>query len=190
MLTYFGAKNVRIMNGGMKKWLKEGRRTFDGEYIPGKGLPRYGNYNFGVEIPKAFITDVKKVHKAQEETKRGLCGWQIIDTRHHDKFNESGQIEGSINIPTSLFVDETSGCLKSNTHFRTVFDSYHMKLSKPTVYSSSTSVNSCIVDLAWSIIGGKKAAIFDGGYKEYRQHEAPDLSKIERIAKDLSEEFK
>ena len=25
MFTYFGAENVRIMNGGLKKWIKEGK---------------------------------------------------------------------------------------------------------------------------------------------------------------------
>jgi len=27
MLRYFGARNVRILNGGLKKWLKEGRKV-------------------------------------------------------------------------------------------------------------------------------------------------------------------
>jgi thiosulfate/3-mercaptopyruvate sulfurtransferase len=30
MLRYFGAKNVRVLNGGMKKWKAEGRKTASG----------------------------------------------------------------------------------------------------------------------------------------------------------------
>jgi thiosulfate/3-mercaptopyruvate sulfurtransferase len=30
MLRFFGAENVRILNGGMKKWLAEGRPTYTG----------------------------------------------------------------------------------------------------------------------------------------------------------------
>ena len=30
-MRYFGAKNVRVLNGGLKKWLKEGRKTESGQ---------------------------------------------------------------------------------------------------------------------------------------------------------------
>jgi thiosulfate/3-mercaptopyruvate sulfurtransferase len=35
ILRYFGAEHVRILNGGLKKWLAEGRATYAGDYIPG-----------------------------------------------------------------------------------------------------------------------------------------------------------
>jgi len=33
MLRYFGASNVRVLNGGMKKWKAEGRKTASGPQI-------------------------------------------------------------------------------------------------------------------------------------------------------------
>lgn len=38
LLKYFGAENVRILNGGLNKWLKEGREIYSGNYSPGVGL--------------------------------------------------------------------------------------------------------------------------------------------------------
>lgn len=35
MLRYFGASNVRIMNGGLQKWVKEGRPVHEGPYVDG-----------------------------------------------------------------------------------------------------------------------------------------------------------
>jgi len=35
MFRYFGAKKVRIINGGMKKWKMEGKPTYSGAYVPG-----------------------------------------------------------------------------------------------------------------------------------------------------------
>ena len=32
MLRYFGASNVRILNGGLQKWISEGRPVFTGAY--------------------------------------------------------------------------------------------------------------------------------------------------------------
>ena len=38
MLRYFGATNVRIMNGGFTKWLKEERPFYSGHYTAGEGI--------------------------------------------------------------------------------------------------------------------------------------------------------
>ena len=42
MMRFFGAKDVRIMNGGMQKWIKEGRAVYSGSYKDGEGLPADG----------------------------------------------------------------------------------------------------------------------------------------------------
>lgn len=46
MLRYFGAKNVKIMNGGLQKWISEGRPVYSGEYSVGKGLNKHGDYSY------------------------------------------------------------------------------------------------------------------------------------------------
>jgi len=46
MLRYFGVANVRIMNGGLQKWLKEGRTVYSGPYTPGEGLPSDGDFSY------------------------------------------------------------------------------------------------------------------------------------------------
>jgi len=61
MLRYFGASNVRIMDGGLKKWLKEGRPVHSGAYIP--NLLNDGDYSYSAVDPSRVITDVTKVHK-------------------------------------------------------------------------------------------------------------------------------
>lgn len=38
MLRFFGATDVRIMNGGLLKWLREGRQIYSGPYTEGEGL--------------------------------------------------------------------------------------------------------------------------------------------------------
>ena len=62
MLRFFGASNVRIMNGGLQKWISEGRPVFTGAYRVGEGLPAEGNYSYAVAEPDRVITDITKVH--------------------------------------------------------------------------------------------------------------------------------
>jgi thiosulfate/3-mercaptopyruvate sulfurtransferase len=63
MMRYFGAEHVRILNGGLRKWIIEGRPLFKGEYVDGKGLPEEGDYNYEVVNPKMAVLDIKDVHK-------------------------------------------------------------------------------------------------------------------------------
>ena len=71
MFTYFGAENVRIMNGGLKKWLKEGRPVYTGSYVPGEGLEADGDYSYTTNDPDKFIKDVTKIHQIAGSIVRG-----------------------------------------------------------------------------------------------------------------------
>mmetsp|Transcript_1133 Transcript_1133/g.1934 ORF Transcript_1133/g.1934 Transcript_1133/m.1934 type:complete len:101 (+) Transcript_1133:305-607(+) len=62
MLRYFGAGNVRIMNGGLQKWLKEGRAVYSGAYTPGEGLPTEGDYASWVVQDPSDLAHLDQVH--------------------------------------------------------------------------------------------------------------------------------
>ena len=64
MLKYFGATNVRILNGGLTKWMAEGRPIVGGEQSKSSPSSKIDNdldYSYSVEDPGACITDVKKM---------------------------------------------------------------------------------------------------------------------------------
>ena len=71
MFLYFGAENVRIMNGGLKKWLKEKRPVYKGSYMPGEGLEADGDYSYTEDDPGKFIKDVSKIHEIAGNIVRG-----------------------------------------------------------------------------------------------------------------------
>ena len=39
MLRFYGATDVKIMNGGLYKWISEKKATHGGKYVNGEGLP-------------------------------------------------------------------------------------------------------------------------------------------------------
>ena len=47
MFRYFGATNVRIINGGLKKWILEGREIVHNvPYREGEFLDEVGDYSY------------------------------------------------------------------------------------------------------------------------------------------------
>ena len=62
LCRFYGATNVRIMNGGLQKWIKEGRDVYSGPYTPGTGLPEGGDFSFVAKTPEKVTTDITKVH--------------------------------------------------------------------------------------------------------------------------------
>jgi len=63
MFRHFGAENVRILNGGLKKWVLEKREVFKGPYTDGEGLDAEGDYDYKIADPSLFITDINEIHK-------------------------------------------------------------------------------------------------------------------------------
>ena len=58
MLRYFGAQNVRVMNGGLKKWISEKRALFKGAYTVGADLPEVAegdDYSYAASEPDRVI---------------------------------------------------------------------------------------------------------------------------------------
>lgn len=108
MLRYFGAEHVRILNGGLKKWLAEKRPVFQGNYVPGDGLSSGGDYNYKVINPNMCVLDINQIHKAAYYISNGASDTQILDARAPPRFNgevpeprpglRSGNITGSKNV--------------------------------------------------------------------------------------------
>ena len=109
MLRYFGAENVRVLNGGLKKWVMDGREIYRGPYEDGEGLEAEGDYDYKIEDPMQAVTDIDKVHEVAYYLANDATDWQITDARAPARFNgevkeprpglRSGHITGSINVP-------------------------------------------------------------------------------------------
>ena len=187
MLRFFGASNVRIMNGGLQKWISEGRPVFSGAYSVGEGLPADGDFNYAAAEPDRVITDISKVHEIADKLHNGANDWQITDARAPARFNgevdeprnmRAGNITGSVNVPYSALVDKETGCLKSDEELKAVLAKQGVALSgKNTVHSCGSGVTACVTELAFSISGGGKSTVYDGSWAEYGRHDEPDFSK-------------
>ena len=188
MFRYFGAANVRIMNGGLQKWLKEGRPVFSGSCTNGEGLPALSSNqsDWTAKDPSLAVTEIAKVHEIAGKLFHGDKNWQITDARPPAAFSKelpgptgvtANKITGSVNMPFGQLIDSETGCIKSQEELIQIFKNQGVDLTKQTVHSCGSGVTACIVQLAFDLCQGEKSAIYDGSWSEYSKHDEPDFNK-------------
>ena len=87
-----------------------------------------------------LISSVDKVHEIARDlvNKKSASEWQILDTRPLPYFTgeiqeatkHSGHISGSKNVSFLDLVDQSTGCLKSDSELRELFARQGVDLSK------------------------------------------------------------
>jgi thiosulfate/3-mercaptopyruvate sulfurtransferase len=165
MFRAMGNEDVRILNGGLKKWKAEGRPLEDGE--PRRRSERH----FTSMLNAGLIRDAADI-KALLGSKTA----QIVDARSAGRFEgtapepreglRSGHIPGSRNVPYSSLL-KPDGTLKSAAELRTILLQAGVDPSKPVVASCGSGVTAGIVALALAILGRADAAVYDGSWVEW-----------------------
>ena len=126
VFKYYGFKDVRVMNGGRKKWLLEDRPLT-------KDVPSYNAGNFTASEPdkniRVFLSDVKEaLHKTDKA---------LVDVRSAKEFTgeilappeyptehaqRGGHIPGAANIPWSQAVNDEDGTFKSGEELKKLYE--------------------------------------------------------------------
>jgi thiosulfate/3-mercaptopyruvate sulfurtransferase len=133
-MKIYGHKDVRLMNGGRKKWLAEGR-----ELAQDKPAIKPAKYRAGrpVNAIRAFMPQVQKAMKA---------GHALVDVRSPDEFSgrilappglpetcqRGGHIPHAVNIPWGQACNE-DGTFKSADELRQLYAAKGVTPDKPTV---------------------------------------------------------
>lgn len=160
----FGKTDVAVLDGGLPKWLAEGRPvTSQPPVIRDRHMTTAKQHD--------MVKDVTEVAAASK-----LGDWEIIDARAADRFRgeapeprpglRMGHIPGSKNVPwmTLLNGDQT---MKSPAELRALFEAAGVDLSKPAICSCGSGVNAAILSLALTRIGHERTAVYDGAWAEW-----------------------
>lgn len=163
MLRAFGAKDVRILDGGLPKWLAEGRPVVAGPAMPTQAVFR-ATLAAGVSAGRAEVASALADGSAQ-----------VVDARPQGRFEgaqpeprpgvASGHMPGSLNLPFDRVVKD--GRLVDAASARAAFAEAGVDLDRPVITSCGSGVSAAIISLAMETAGVEAKAIYDGSWAEW-----------------------
>ncbi|MGV3710515.1 MAG: 3-mercaptopyruvate sulfurtransferase [Gemmatimonas sp.] len=164
MLRTFGHQEVAILDGGMQKWVAEGRETE-------KILPEVTRAALEAHFDASRMRDIGQM-RANVDSGRE----QVVDARSPGRFEATepepragvrgGHIPGSVNVHYATLVN-ADGTMRSPEELRAIFAKSGLDTSKPIVASCGTGVTACAVVLGLDVIGVRNTAVFDGSWTEW-----------------------
>ncbi|MBO9561094.1 MAG: 3-mercaptopyruvate sulfurtransferase [Caulobacter sp.] len=159
-----GHEDVVVLDGGLPKWIAEGRPVDDLAVSPQE---RHFTPRFQADI----VRSVDQM-KANLETRRE----QVIDARAAGRFEgrdpepraglKSGHIPGSRNIPLSALL-ASDGTMLPADKLADVFKAASVDIDKPIATTCGSGITAAVVSLALARLGRPRSAVYDGSWTEW-----------------------
>jgi thiosulfate/3-mercaptopyruvate sulfurtransferase len=161
MLRHFGAAEVAVLDGGLQKWVAEGRPVESGE--PPRREARFD----AVERPGEVV--------AKSEVAAGL-GTLLLDARGKGRFEgtepdprpgvAAGHIPGSLNLPFPELYRE-DGTFRSRDEIARAFAAAGADPQAPFVATCGSGVTASSLIFAAHLLGNDGTRLYDGSWSEW-----------------------
>ena len=163
MFRAMGARDVRVLDGGLPKWLAEGRLIDSGPASP----PRPAVFR-SPDRPEA-VADLEAVRAALRD------GEQVLDARAADRFQgrapepraglRSGHMPGALNLPFPAVLN-SDGTMKQRPGLEAAFRAAGVDLDRPVVTTCGSGVTAAILSLGLAVLG-RPSRLYDGSWAEW-----------------------
>lgn len=164
MFRYFGHRDVSILDGGLPKWIAEGRPTED---LP--PVPR--DRHFLPRVNTLLARDYHQI-RANIATSKEL----VIDARNPDRFKgvgaepwpvkHVGHIPGAVNLPYTELMNADHTMLGADALAARLAQA-GVKPGQTVVASCGSGVTACVVAFALHLMGHVDYAVYDGSWAEW-----------------------
>ncbi len=164
MRVYGLGRSVAILDGGLPKWVAEGRPVESGAATPTPG------------------NAVARLDRTQVRTKAAILAnldsgaAQLIDARGAARFTgaeaeprpgmASGHIPGSRNIPSSAFF-AADNSMKQGAELRRLFEEAGTDFDRPIITTCGSGVTAAIVLAGLETLGKTDVSLYDGSWSEW-----------------------
>ena len=170
-LKIYGHADVRIIDGGRKKWFAEGRPV-------SADMPSFQGKAYRADKPdfsfRAFLEDVLPIIDKKKK-------WVLVDTRSLDEFTgtilsppglleacqRGGHIPGAFNIPWEKNCNE-DGTFRSAKELKVLYEQYGITSDKNVVAYCRIGERSSLTWFALKyLLGYKNVKNYDGSWAEW-----------------------
>jgi thiosulfate/3-mercaptopyruvate sulfurtransferase len=174
MFLSFGHRDVKVLDGGLKKWLREGRPTHSDKVTPGSG-------KFQARLDPHYVRSKEQLLGNLETQAE-----QLVDARPQPRFEgtvaepwpgrRSGHIPGSRNVPYAGLFDAATGAMKPLEYLRRAFAGAGVDMTRPIVTTCGSGVSALVLTLALYRLGVRGSALYDGSWAEWGLPDGPAVA--------------
>jgi thiosulfate/3-mercaptopyruvate sulfurtransferase len=162
----FGHHNVCVLDGGLGKWLAEGREVATEVRFP-------SHARFVARFDPSLLRSADDVRAAI-----GAPVIQIVDNRPTGRFagrdpeprpaHHRGHVPGAHSLPFLHFVDpDRYGVWRSGGELETAFRSAGVDPQRPVIAYCGSGVTACNTAFAAHLLGFDSVAVYDGSWAEW-----------------------
>ena len=173
LFRIMGQSNIAVLDGGLPKWIAEGREVED-------LAPVIRDRHMTVRFQNQMVRDVTQVSSASK-----LGTSQIVDARAAGRFSgelpepreglRSGHIPNSRNVPfTDLLNDDKT--MKTLDQTRAIFENAGVDLKRPIITTCGSGVTAAVLGLALERMGHDMWSLYDGSWTEWGMFPAVPVS--------------
>lgn len=163
MLSVMGAREVRVLDGGLPKWRAEGRAVETGP------APTPAPATFEARFDPAAVADLEAVRQALAEA------GQVADARGAARFRgeaaeprpglRPGHMPGARNLPYGALLNP-DGTMKAGADLEAAFRDAGIDPERPVVTSCGSGVTAAILSLGLARLG-RASRLYDGSWAEW-----------------------
>lgn len=163
MLRTFGARDVRVLNGGLPAWVEAGGETVSGDPAPAPA-------RFNARLDPAALVGLEDVRTALQSGDT-----PVLDARGPARFRgdsseprpgvRPGHMPGAVNLPYADLLD-SQGRMRPAPELKARFRAAGLDAAVVPITSCGSGVTAAILVLALTVLG-RSARLYDGSWAEW-----------------------
>jgi thiosulfate/3-mercaptopyruvate sulfurtransferase len=163
MFRVMGAANVRVLDGGLPKWLAEGRPVESGPSAAPAPVV------FSPRLDAAGVARLSDIRAALD------AGDQVVDARSAGRFEgrepeprpglRPGHMPGALNLPFAALLN-ADGTMKRGPALEQAFRDAGVDPKRPVVTTCGSGVTAAILSLGLAVLG-RPSRLYDGSWAEW-----------------------
>ncbi|MHA1599905.1 MAG: sulfurtransferase, partial [Alphaproteobacteria bacterium] len=164
---FFGHGDVAVLDGGLPKWLHEGRSVED-EPV------RVGERHFTPRVNSLMVRDRSQMHANLQSHRE-----QVLDARSAGRFTgqdpeprpnlRGGHIPASLSLPFTDLLERETQTMLPPEELRDRFTAAGVDMSKTVVTTCGSGITAAVLSLGLHLAGHDDVALYDGSWADWGQ---------------------